>query len=297
MSIRYIRDLGQGSFGRVYLATDDQFGVVAVKELKDPTIGRDRFEREARILAEQRGNDYVVRVLRVNLTAQRPYMVLEYCEGGSLRGWVAKMTWQNVAHALLCAANGLLGIHAAGGFHRDIKPENLLITTAPDGGHIVKVADFGLAQRPATSMPPMTHSAGGTHGYMAPELHHPNGQYSAAADVYSLGITGIELLTGDLSVSSLQRSSAPQSLCRLLVRMAHPTPWFRPSMADVAIKLGELVNAPTKQPSSGLKDLLIGAGVVAGLVAAVAALARGSDKEWDESVQRYRGSDGRFRRG
>ena len=60
MALREVRELGRGTFGRVFLAEDDELGQVAVKELHDPTTDLDRLEREARVLAEQLHNAHVV---------------------------------------------------------------------------------------------------------------------------------------------------------------------------------------------------------------------------------------------
>ncbi|MBK9260398.1 MAG: protein kinase [Polyangiaceae bacterium] len=84
MGIREIRELGRGSFGRVYLAHDDELGMeVAIKELHEPNMELERFRREAAILAEQSHNPYIVDIYRYDLDAPKPYLVL-----GVLRRWV-----------------------------------------------------------------------------------------------------------------------------------------------------------------------------------------------------------------
>lgn len=334
MALHELKELGRGTFGRVFLAYDDETGTqVAVKELLDPNTDLDRFAREARMLADQVHNMYVVNIIRSELSRARPRIVLEYCEGGSLRSWVGKATWQQSATALLHAANGLLGLHSVNGFHRDIKPENLLLAKAPTGdGHIVKVADFGIARRPMTALPPMTRSPGGTDGYIAPEMAVPNAQFSAQADVYSLGVVGIELMTGGRSAAALATAVAPDEFKKLLARMVSTFAFFRPSTADVIIALGKIIAtqsdavAPQRAPTqsapvaapppravavaqqapppaakrgnddSDVKWWLLLGGVAAGLAAA-AAIAAGDKTEWDENVGRYRGPDGRFRSG
>jgi serine/threonine protein kinase len=306
MALQEIRELGKGTFGRVYLAFDDGLGhVVAVKELLDPTADLDRFDREGRILFEQINNQYVVNIYRRDLTASRPHLVLEYCEGGSMRAQVGKTDWRRAATALLHASNGLLGIHRVGGFHRDLKPENLLLARTPDGtAYIVKVADFGLARRPATALPPMTRSIGGTEGYIAPDP-----TFTDRSDIFSLGVIGIELMSGSQEVQSLEWTAAPDDFKGLLRRMTSPWAPFRPTAADLIVELGRLLGlqppAPTPPPrvveptpappprGGGLGGLL----VAGGLLAAVAALAAGNTKGWDDNVGRYRSRDGRFRKG
>ncbi|MBK9260399.1 MAG: protein kinase [Polyangiaceae bacterium] len=206
------------------------------------------------------------------------------------------------------AANGLVAIHSVGGFHRDIKPENLLLSRTPNGESIVKVADFGLARRPNTVVAPMTASAGGTPGYMAPELSRPGATYSAACDIYSLGVVGIELITAYCSPEALMAIAAPEDFKILLKRMASIWPIVRPSLADVIIELARIIKStspsppppamppasppPTQSDGGGL----LGALLIAGVFIAAGALAAGNKPEYDPTVDRYRGRDGRFKR-
>lgn len=326
MGLRELRELGRGSFGRVFLAHDDVLGIeVAVKELIRPDAEFERFQREARLLAEQVANDYVVTILRSELDGSNPRIVLEYCDGGSLRQWVAQASWQQAATMLLHAANGLLGIHSAGGFHRDIKPENLLLGRVPGvDGYVVKVADFGLARVPATVSPPMTRGAGGTAGYIAPEVYASGAQFSSAADIYSLGIVGIELLTGQRAAVPIDPTVAPIELRTLLVRMTSPWAPLRPTAADLIVALGEIVGAqappqkapadpppraaprpqpapppppaPPRAPATADKNAGLGWLFLIGGLAAAAAIAAGSKDDWDDSVGRRRGRDGRFKK-
>lgn len=302
MALRELRELGRGAFGRVFLAEDDSLGGrVAVKELLNPDADLDRLEREARVLADHLGNAHVVNIYRVDLSPPRPHIVMEYCDGGSLRPRVGKSPWSETAVILQQAAQGLLGLHTAGGFHRDLKPDNLLLARAPDGsGYLVRVADFGLARRPQTVQRPMTRTPGGTPGYMAPELAHPGAQFTAAADIYSLGIVGVELLTGQLSTNALVAAVAPEGLKNLLRRMTSPWPLLRPGAVDVVLELQRLFEPvapapppPPSRPTSGGSGWFLAAGIGA---LALAALASGDKKTWDADVGRYRGRDGRFKR-
>jgi serine/threonine protein kinase len=305
--LREIRELGRGTFGRVYLAEDTDLGrTFAVKELINPDADVVRFEREIRVLLDQLDNRYVVDIYRWDLRADRPYLVMEYCEFGSLRGRVGNTGWEETAAILSQAAEGVLGIHIAGGFHRDLKPDNLLVARGEDGNPIVKVADFGLARRPMTAQPPMTQTPGGTPGYMAPELALAGARFTPQADIFSLGVVGIELLTGRLDVASLNALQIPTDLANLLRRMVSPFPAIRPAAADLILALDRILNPPQPPPAplprpvqqpapsnGGLGWLLVG---LAGAAAAVVALGAGDKAAWDENVGRYRSSDGKFRR-
>lgn len=231
---KILRALAQGGFGHVHLARRVSDGVTAaIKVLHLPNDDNvRRFYREAKLLHQQIGNPHVVTLYKADFQHVPQYIAMEYCAGGSLRNWVGqRIDWLEVVFALSNAAAGLTRIHEVGGFHRDIKPDNLLIALGQDGSKTVKVGDFGLARVPETTQWPMTTSPAGTRGYMAPELWGGGAQYDAPCDVYSLGVTGIELLTGGLSPQGLsQRADIPHQLRTLLLSMVQIEPSRRPNI-------------------------------------------------------------------
>ena len=240
---KIVRHLCAGGFGHVHLARREADGLlVAIKflhDLNDENVRR--FYREAKILHQQLGNPYVVRLFQSEFQSSLPYIVMEYCSGGSLRTWVGKnIDWLQVAAALSNAAAGLSKIHEVGGFHRDVKPDNLLIAEKDDGSKVIKVGDFGVARVPKTSTQPMTRSAWGTEGYMAPELLLGR-DFTKACDVYSLGVTGLELLTGTRDPARLRaRSDIPQQLRELLFRMMSPQATLRPTIDACQERFGAI---------------------------------------------------------
>lgn len=311
---RFIKSLGRGSFGEVWLAERESDGArVAVKFLHDITEGAlNRFRREVRLLSEHLDNRFVVDIKGYDLNASPPYFVMEFCEGGSLRRLVGKpWAWQEAARVLSCAVQGLTGLHRAVGYHRDVKPDNLLLAKDGQGRWFVKVSDFGLGRTPDPQSSTMTNSPGGTLGYMAPEIVS-GGHYTRAADIYSLGVTIIELLTGQRGNRIFPSAGVSAALASLLNDMTDADPQRRPTVEVISARLYGLLK-PESRPAvaqavapvaaqapaaTAQQPPKIGAGwLIGGAVALLSLLAAGDDKKWDARVGRYRGDDGRFKPG
>lgn len=204
---RLLRLLGAGGHGRVYLAEDEAGGPqVAVKLL--PGAPRDdapgpsarrmaelhrRFTREAQVL---RGLHHP------NLVAVHAFhegagvLVMEYLPGGSLAQHIGEravpLPPSRVRAVLLDALAGLEAAHAAGVLHRDLKPANFFLTSIGT----VKLGDFGAAHLQELGAT-QTESLVGTLAYMAPE-QLTGAPLSFATDLYALGVTAFQLLTGHL---------------------------------------------------------------------------------------------------
>lgn len=300
---RLLEELNRGGFGFVHKALDlstDQ--PVAVKRLlRLEQLDLELFEREARYLYRARANQNIVKLIWHNLGHNPPYIVLEYCAGGSLRSRVGKLGWRDVSNIVGAAASALHTVHEAGGHHRDVKPDNLLLAGPKNGSWLVKLGDFGLARVPSsrtTSL--MTRNACGTEGYMDPALL-AGAPFSPACDIYSLGITATELLTGSRDPASIRTKRIPSTLADLLSRMTSLDAMKRPSARLIQSSIDEILaaaeRAATAKPvqtqsssGSGWGWLAAGAAVLGlGLLASA-----GNGKKWDSKAQRYRGSDGRF---
>jgi eukaryotic-like serine/threonine-protein kinase len=198
---RVLELLGHGGMGIVLKGRDDALDrVVALKVLR-PVLahGRDRvrFVREARAAARVR-HDHVIEVYSVaNPPDGLPYIVMECLDGPTLAEAIrraGRLGPREAAQVALHVAEGLAAAHAAGLVHRDIKPSNVMLD--PARGR-TKITDFGLA-RPATEPSDVTQesSTAGTPAYMSPEQAR-GGALDARADVYSLGATLYEALTGE----------------------------------------------------------------------------------------------------
>jgi len=180
----------------VYLAFDSELQrFVAVKILPQSEDERAirRFEREARILAALNHPD-IVRIYDSGREGGRPFLVLEYIEGGDLSGFHTPTTdedrRQEVEHASRLAG-ALAWLHAQGICHRDIKPSNVLLR--PDGR--AALADFGLA-RALDEESSLTGKLLGTPAYMAPEQVRDPITAGSPADVYALACLVAERLSG-----------------------------------------------------------------------------------------------------
>ncbi|MEU8184220.1 serine/threonine-protein kinase [Micromonospora sp. NPDC049044] len=198
------RLLGVGSFATVWLGYDPALDAhVAIKVLAENWSHdlrvRERFRDEARLL-RQLEHERLVRVHAVGeLPDGRPYAVLAWADGGSLRDRLASgpMPGPTALRLLGEVCAGVTVLHRHGVVHRDLTPGNILFhsTGAGTGTERVLIADLGLAKALATASG-LTAPAG-TPGYMAPEQDDPGAIVDARADVYGLGRLGIRLLAAD----------------------------------------------------------------------------------------------------
>lgn len=188
--------IGSGGMADVYKAKDHKLNrFVAMKVLK-PEFSADtnfirKFQREAQAAAGL-AHPNVVNVFDVGEDHGVNYIVMELVEGITLKEYISKKGRLTVKEATSIAIQVSMGLEAAHNrniVHRDIKPQNIIIST--DGK--VKVTDFGIA-KVAASNTISTNAMGSVH-YSSPE--QVRGGYSDfKSDIYSLGITMYEMVTG-----------------------------------------------------------------------------------------------------
>ncbi len=198
--------LGAGGMGRVWRARQLSVGREVALKLLDPQLAREasfaeRFAREARAAASVH-HPNVVACFDAGSCDGRYYVALELVEGGDAaalaRDQGGRLAIADATAIALDCARGLEAVALAGLIHRDIKPANIFLTRAPGQGGVAKLGDFGLA-RPSGGEARVTHTGAalGTPAYMAPEQARGERGIDIRADIYSLGASLFELLTGE----------------------------------------------------------------------------------------------------
>ncbi len=232
--------LGAGGMADVHRATDRvlhrEVAVKVLRETADDETDRLRFTSEARTLAAL-NHRHLVMVLDAGTTADQPFLVMELVEGSTLSQRAAERPLGAAEAAQIGAqlADALAYAHSQGVVHRDVKPGNVLLGK---GG--VKLADFGIARLVGdTVRHTKTGQAIGTAAYLAPEQVMGT-DLTPAADVYSLGLVLLEVLTGERAYPG---SPTEAALARLH-RPPHipdslPAPWPDLLAAMTAMEAGD----------------------------------------------------------
>ena len=227
--------IGAGGMGVVVAAWHEVLRQrVAIKfptpELRQASEPRERLIREARACARLR-SEHAVRLLDVGtLDDGSPYVVMEYLSGRTLAERLREDGPLPVAEAvdtIIQVCEALEEAHLAGIVHRDLKPSNLFETQRFDGSRLVKVLDFGIAKSAALSGEALTSTRGvmGSPGYMAPEQLRSTRDVDARADIWSLGVTLHELITGELVPLGGELSRIePPALARVVRRCLEQDP-------------------------------------------------------------------------
>jgi tRNA A-37 threonylcarbamoyl transferase component Bud32 len=193
-----IEELGRGGMGVVYKARQVKLNrTVALKMI---LAGRhagaadlQRFRTEAEAIARLR-HPNIVAVYEVGEHEGRPFLSLEFCEGGSLDRKLAgnPLPPQKAAALVQTLAEAMQAAHQANVIHRDLKPANVML----GGDGTPRITDFGLARKLDEVGQTQTGAIMGTPSYMAPEQAESKKDVGPAADVYALGAILYQTLTG-----------------------------------------------------------------------------------------------------
>jgi serine/threonine protein kinase len=207
---RYVVEklLAEGGMARVYLARHLRVQPlrVVVKVLLDKSLRNERIrqkfddEREALALVSHPG---VVQIIDAGkLTDEKPYLVMQYVEGVSLREVLAAtsegMPFDRAASIIKEIGAALNAVHEKEIYHRDLKPENIMLERAGTADEHVMIVDFGIAKVTGSVLSPSTMTGAGAMGtiaYMSPEQLRGDAA-TAASDLYSFAVIAYEMFTG-----------------------------------------------------------------------------------------------------
>ena len=206
---RLLGELGRGGMAVVFRAHDEVLGrEVTLKFISEEFAAQEKvlemFQREARASA-QLDHPNIITVHDVGTLDGRAFICMELVEGRPLddiireKGRLAVIETLEIIEKVLGA---LEYAHSRQIFHRDIKPSNIIC-----GENVVKLMDFGLAKSIADGT--KTTMIAGTPNYMAPEQFTGKG-IDASTDLFALGATMYEMLSGESPFSGVQRDSAPR---------------------------------------------------------------------------------------
>ncbi len=276
--------IDRGGMGAVYAATQKSLERRVAIKILPPEMGQDmafvdRFHQEARLLARLQ-HPHIVAVHDFGRNASgHLFIVMEYVEGTSLLDVMkqGQMPLSKVLEVITQVCEALQFAHDHGVIHRDIKPTNILL----DVWGRARVADFGLAKLAASSQHATTQSRSGmvmgTPGYAAPEQRRAEADLDHRADIFSVGVTLYELLTGHLPVGVFEppskKSDAPVVLDKVVTRALRERPADRyqraSDMRQAIAKVTEQMErsamhrAIAKRPMvSMMTSVIVGAGFI-----------------------------------
>jgi serine/threonine protein kinase/formylglycine-generating enzyme required for sulfatase activity len=263
---RLEKKLGEGGMGAVYLAEDLTLSRrVAIKFMSRGDLGQQantkllenleqRFIREAKSAAAI-NHPNVAQIYEANFESENWYIAMEFIDGKALSERLAAGPPFAVAEVVQLLTQTVSGLKFAWDHykivHRDIKPQNIMLTREQQ----VKIVDLGLAKPvassdPAYEMPELT-GAGvpvGTPQYMAPEQAAGEPEIDQRADIFALGATVYELLTGQ---KAFTEKTAPMIYMAQMKKKYVPIPQLRPEVPAELVALVDRMLEPNKSQRVG----------------------------------------------
>lgn len=191
-----IATLGSGASADVWKAKDTKANnlLVALKIFSQhsdmDSYGLQNFEKEFTTVYNMRHSN-LLPPTGYDLCEGRPYLVMQYCENGSCSSMIGRMEEEDIIKFLHDVSAGLEYLHDHNIIHQDIKPDNILL----DDNCNFMVTDFGISVSMDKGIYDSNGMSGGTRAYMGPERFE--GITNNASDMWSLGATAVEMLTGN----------------------------------------------------------------------------------------------------
>lgn len=254
------RQLGQGSFGDVWLAHNLLADIdVAIKfyGVLD-SKGLEEFRNEFKVAYKLR-HPNLLNINHFDVYDNCPYLVMPYCANGSVNNQVGRMPESEIWKFILDVSGGLAFLHSQQPpiVHQDIKPDNILITS--DGRYVI--SDFGISRSFRTKMSRTNNniSSSGTIAYMGPERFSEKPLVVLASDIWAFGMTLYELMTGDVlwegmggcvqlngaRIPTIGGNFSPE-LTNLVTACLAAETWNRPTATQInELAAARLQNKPT----------------------------------------------------
>lgn len=241
------RLLGRGNFSEVWLAKDTKTNIKVALKIYAPATGLDDaglnvFAREFSLVVNANHKN-LLKPLYYDSFERKPFLVLPFCEKGSIMKEVGKMSEKDAWRLLRDVASGLAWLHNMKPpvIHQDIKPDNVMIGENGD----FMITDFGVSTHLKSTLRKSmsaAFSSAGTIAYMAPERFSKDNTPIMANDIYSLGATVFEMLSGDTpfgddgGLIQMKGAEVPElkgdyssQLKEVIARCLRTNPWERPT--------------------------------------------------------------------
>lgn len=257
-----LKQLGRGGFSEVWLAQDKLTDVKVAIKIYAPGMGLDDagislFTQEFSLVFDMNHTN-LLHPIYYDCWERMPYLILPFCKNGSAFQYLTdnnRITETESWHLLHDVAEGLAYLHAKTPpvIHQDIKPDNILINDE----NRYMITDFGISARIRSTLRRNQgqESSGGTLAYMGPERFGPSPAPIMASDIWSLGATMYELLTGMPPYGDhggvLQKNGADiplinedfsQELKDIIYKCLALNPWDRPTARQIADYTSQHIN-------------------------------------------------------
>lgn len=245
--------LGRGQFSEVWLAEDTSTKVDVALKIYAPGTGMDddgvqMLSREFALVINAY-HENLLRPIFFDVCDRRPYLVLPYCKEGSCAKLIGKMKEDEAWKFIHDVAAGLACLHNYNPdpiIHQDIKPDNIMI--GPNGQYMI--TDFGVSAHSRSALRKsvgMNYVGAGTTAYMGPERFSKDKTSIKASDIYSLGASAYEMVTGvapfddhggllqaqGAEIPDIKGDFSPE-LKFTIKSCLHYNPWDRPSAETLA---------------------------------------------------------------